>query len=105
MEFGAILAARYGRSFTIAGVPCVAKLIVHRSHLGVHMPGGISARAGFKMEREAYALLGARWPVTLVDSFKAAHGATSGYVVVTTDDRGARTSRRPRTTRRSCARF
>lgn len=98
MEFGAILAARYGRSFPIAGVPnarrvtvrgvpCFAKLIVHRSHLGVHMPDGISARAGFKMEREAYARLGARWPVTLVDSFKAAHGATSGYVIVTTDFR------------------
>ena len=96
MDFDAILAARYGRSFaidgvqnarrvTVRGVACVAKLIVHRSHLGVHMPGGISARAGFQMEREAYARLGARWPVTLVDSFKAAHGATSGYVIVTTD--------------------
>lgn len=96
MDFGAILASKYGRSFpidgvpnarrvTVRGVPCVAKFIIHRSHLGVHMPGGTSAQAGFKMEREAYARLGSRWPVTLVDSFKAAHGATSGHVIVTTD--------------------
>ena len=90
--------ARYGGSSPVEGQSnarrvkwrgrrCVAKLIVHSSERGVHMPGGISAKAGFDMERRVYRALGPSWPVQLVDAYPATSGATSGYVVVTTEFR------------------
>lgn len=39
------------------------------------------------MERGVYRALGPSWPVRLVDAYEARSGATSGYVIVTTEFR------------------
>ena len=102
-DFAAMLAKKYGastpvgaqpnaRRVIVRGMPCVAKLIVHRSERGVHRPGGISAKSGFDTEREVYRRLEKRhtaWPVRIVDAFRARSGNTTGYVVVTSEFRGA----------------
>jgi hypothetical protein len=104
-----IAAQANARRVRVRGVPCVAKLIVHRTASGKHAPGGVLAKTAFETEREVYRRLGPSWPVTLVEALKARSGQTSGYVV----DRAVgivctveveRRRRRARAGRRPCGR-